>query len=288
MPPNDVSLDARDELPGRYLELLARSVTAYGLDSSLQPFHISNRRSALVRRGTAIVTGLLARRSLALAWQHSSDLEARAQGREFPVLGKTMVGFQRLGNVRECIDTILDEGIEGDIMEAGVWRGGTIVYMLGVLAARGETRTVWAADSFEGLPEPDLSTYPQDRDQWLHLEDGFAVSRSEVERTLDLYGFGKADVRYLEGWFKDTMPAAPVERLALLRLDGDYYESTIQVLDAMYEKVSPGGFVLVDDYGAIEACRQAVTDFRDRHGITDPIEQVDWTGVFWRKSPAAS
>jgi O-methyltransferase len=70
----------------------------------------------------------------------------------------------------------------------------------------------------------------------------------------------------------------------VLRLDGDLYESTMDALVPLYDKVSPGGFVIVDDYGAWEPCRKAVDEFRHRHDITDPIIEVDWTGVYWRKT----
>jgi O-methyltransferase len=90
-------------------------------------------------------------------------------------------------------------------------------------------------------------------------------------------------VRFLKGWFRDTLPRAPIERLAVLRLDGDMYESTIEALDALYPKLSPGGFAIVDDYGAIPACRQATDDYRARHGIREPLVTIDWTGIYWRR-----
>jgi len=79
------------------------------------------------------------------------------------------------------------------------------------------------------------------------------------------------------------LPSAPIRKLSLLRLDGDLYESTIDALNALYDKVSPGGFVIVDDYGALPQCKQAVTDFREGRGITEAIQEVDWTGAYWRK-----
>jgi O-methyltransferase len=90
----------------------------------------------------------------------------------------------------------------------------------------------------------------------------------------------------LQGWFEDTLATAPIEQLALLRLDGDLYSSTIQTLDALFDKVSVGGFVVVDDYGSIPACKQATDDFRSRRSIEDPIEVIDWAGVYWRKTRA--
>ncbi len=90
-------------------------------------------------------------------------------------------------------------------------------------------------------------------------------------------------MRFLEGWFRDTLPNAPIESLAVIRLDGDLYESTTDALAALYPKLSPGGFVIVDDYGAFEPCRRAVDDYRATRGIDDAIEEVDWTGVCWRR-----
>jgi O-methyltransferase len=90
-------------------------------------------------------------------------------------------------------------------------------------------------------------------------------------------------VQFLKGWFKDTLPQAPIERLAVARLDGDMYESTMTAIEALYPKVQPGGFVIVDDYGAVPACKRAIEDYRARFGITEPIETIDWTGVYWRK-----
>ena len=88
---------------------------------------------------------------------------------------------------------------------------------------------------------------------------------------------------FLAGWFRDTLPAAPIDRIAVLRLDGDMYESTHLALTHLYSKLSRGGFVIVDDYGALPNCRLAVEDFRLAHRIIDPIVKVDWKGVFWRK-----
>ena len=90
-------------------------------------------------------------------------------------------------------------------------------------------------------------------------------------------------VRFLPGWFRDTLPSAPMARLALLRIDGDLYESARDALAALYRRVSPGGFVIVDDYRCIPACRQAVDEYRQLEGITAPLREIDWTGVFWQK-----
>jgi O-methyltransferase len=157
--------------------------------------------------------------------------------------------------------------------------------MRAMLAAYGVTdRIVWLADSFRGLPPPAPDKYPEDEGDMLYAIDELRVSRPQVESHFDRYGLLDDRVRFLEGWFRDTLPAAPIERLAVLRLDGDMYESTIDALTHLYPKLSEGGFLIVDDYGAIPSCRRAVHDYRDAHGITDEIVPIDWTGVYWRHS----
>jgi len=157
--------------------------------------------------------------------------------------------------------------------------------MRAILKAYGDTkRIVWLADSFDGLPPPNAATYPADAGDRHHTyHDYLAVSRQEVEENFRRYNLLDEQVRFLEGWFKDTLPKAPIDHLAVLRLDGDMYESTIQALDFLYEKVSRGGFVIVDDYH-LGPCKQAVTDFRSRRCIKDAISDIDGMGVFWRKS----
>ena len=157
--------------------------------------------------------------------------------------------------------------------------------MRAILKARAITdRIVWVADSFAGLPPPDTARYPHDEGITLHEFPQLAVPLERVQANFRRYGLLDSQVRFLKGWFRDTLPTAPIDRLAILRLDGDLYESTIQALDSLYDKLSPGGFVIVDDYHNVAACRQAVHDFRSNRGITDPIQTIDWGGAFWRRS----
>lgn len=143
-------------------------------------------------------------------------------------------------------------------------------------------RRVWVADSFEGLPKPQLD---QDANLDLSKESypQLAVSLAQVMGNFKRYDLLDGQVRFLEGWFKDTLPTAPVDRVAVLRLDGDLYESTMDCLEALYKKVSPGGYVVIDDYGCLKCCADAVNDFRATNGIDEPMTAIDWTGVFWRK-----
>jgi hypothetical protein len=202
--------------------------------------------------------------------------DSRQVGLDWPCVAHTMIGMERLNNIQYCVEQILQENVPGDLIETGVWRGGASIFMRALLEVYSDAdRIVWVADSFQGCPPPDPEQYPQDRGLDLYLSEPLAVPRAQVERNFARYGLLDKRVRFLEGWFKDTLPEAPIECLALMRLDGDLYESTIDALRALYPKLSPGGFVIIDDYGAISACKQAVEDFRFKHGITDEIIPVD-------------
>lgn len=159
----------------------------------------------------------------------------RAEGADWPPRAHTMIGLKRLDALQRCIEIVLQDDVPGDLIETGVWRGGACIFMRGVLAAYADpSRRVWVADSFRGLPPPNADRYPADRGAALHRCDALAIPRARVEANFAAYGLLGARVRFLEGWFADTLPTAPIDRLALLRLDGDMYASTMQVLDALY------------------------------------------------------
>lgn len=196
---------------------------------------------------------------------------------------RTMLSESRLDNIAECVRNVVADGVPGDLIECGVWRGGGAVFMKGVLEALGDRdRTVWLADSFQGLPVPS-EELDLDLDFSRELYPHLAVSRAEVERVFRDYELLDERVRFLEGWFRDTLPTAPVETIALLRLDGDLYESTRDALQALYHRVAPGGYIIIDDY-FLPACRRAVEEFREAEGVDEAIVRIDWTGVFWRKA----
>jgi len=196
----------------------------------------------------------------------------------------TMVGRKRLDNIQNCLAAVKRDNIPGDVAETGAWRGGASIFMKGCLTTWGmKDRVVWVADSFEGLPVPSL---PQDAgyDFSITRIPILAISLEEVQENFRRYDLLDEKVKFLKGWFRDTLHVAPIRQLAVLRLDGDLYESTMDALVALYGKVSPGGFIIVDDFNDFEPCRRAVVEFRERHKINDPIETIDWSGAFWRKS----
>jgi O-methyltransferase len=213
------------------------------------------------------------------------DSSMRQDGKDWPMLAHTMIGQHRMDNIQHCVETVIKEGVPGDVIETGVWRGGCTIFMRAILKAYGVTdRTVWVADSFAGLPEPDQNKYPDDAGDKHYTFKSLAVSLEQVKANFQKYGLLDNQVQFLKGWFKDTLPGAPIQKLAVARLDGDMYESTMDALVALYPKLSRGGFMIIDDYGAVPACKKAVEDYRKQHGITDEVKKIDWTGSYWRRS----
>ena len=205
----------------------------------------------------------------------------RVQGRDMPGEALSMIGLIRLNNVRALAERALIDGVAGDFVETGVWRGGTTILMRGILAAHQVTdRKVWVVDSFEGLPAPDVEQFPLDA-MWPAQQGYLKVTLDEVRANFDSLQLLDDQVVFLKGWFSETLPTAPIEQIALLRLDGDLYESTMDTLNNLYAKVSPGGYVIIDDYN-LESCRVAVDEFRETHGITSPLQVIDWAGVWWQ------
>ena len=237
-------------------------------------------------------------------WDDSSDelflpfdRERRTAGTEWPSQAHTMIGIGRLDNVQDIVTDVVTAGVPGDLIETGVWRGGSVIFMRGVLKALDvRDRVVWAADSFEGFPttpeqgatersytSPLMSPDVDFSQQEGPLMKGYSLD--DVRRNFDRYGLLDDQVRFLPGWFRHTLPSAPIERLALLRLDGDLYDSTRDALEALYPKVSPGGYVVVDDYNWAEECRAAVHDYLDSVGEEVQVQAIDAEAVYWRREP---
>jgi hypothetical protein len=233
------------------------------------------------------------------------DLAKREIARDWPSQAHTMIGTRRLDNVQELVTAAVKAGTPGDLIETGVWRGGSVIFMRGLLKALGVTdRVVWAADSFGGgfpVGEEQGASERSYTSAGLRPLAGLAVgeyppsfrtpielvsegtSLVEVRDRFARYGLLDEQVKFLPGWFRDTLPAAPIERLALLRLDGDLYDSTLDALAALYPRLSPGGYTIVDDYGRFEECREAVHDYLDGAGEKVDIQRVDDDAVYWQK-----
>ena len=277
----------RDETRTLYLDLLKKALMDVIQSGREQCVPVATMgRDSWKLRIVKIIDRVFRKRGFFIARNVPLDIEERMRGKGvWPLYAQTMIGIARLNNIQQCIESVLEEDVPGDLIETGVWRGGATIFMKGVLRAHDiADRTVWVADSFEGLPKPDETRYPADRGDTYYTKKELAVSIDEVKENFEKYDLLDNRVQFLKGWFRDTLPNAPIKRLAVLRLDGDMYESTMDSLVNLYPKLSIGGYVIIDDYHWIEACRRAVTDYRHLHSITDDIVDVDWTAVYWRKS----
>lgn len=198
----------------------------------------------------------------------------------------TMIGQFRLDNIERCAERIFADGVEGDFLEAGVCQGGATIFMRALQVVHGEPdRRTWVVDSFRGVPPSDKE---QDQRYGLNLEEArepwLAFSEARVRDHFSRYDLLDGQVEFVAGWVAESLPKAPIGPLAMLRLDVDLYSSTRECLDLLYDKVSPGGYVIVDDYVWLDCCRDAVDDFRARRGIEEPILTIDDSGIYWRKA----
>jgi O-methyltransferase len=259
----------------RYLHLLRVCLTRSFREASFSEIPRGSRTlfKALRYGGYSIVQKLLHPFNLALVQTNRSS-------------GETMMGMGALENLHSCMHEVLRHNVPGDFVEAGIWRGGGTIYMRAFLEAyKIQDRTVWAADSFEGLPKP---KHEIDRGSKLWASEYLAVSLDEVRKNFEFYRLLDKRVRFMQGFFSDTMPTAPIEKIGVLRLDADMYESTIMALEHLYPKVSRGGFVIVDDYGMVPECNRAVEDYRTKSAIAEPLQIIGYVqghplGAYWRR-----
>ena len=242
------------------------------------PRRVLQRR--LVKKGQSVLAHTV-------RFHPDDDPRGRRSAYELPPGIKTMIGQTRLDHLRRCVEDTVANGVPGDLIETGVWRGGATILMRGVLKAHDVTdKQVVVADSFEGLPAPDADKYPEDEGLDFSTHKVLAVSREQVQENFRLFGLLDDQVEFVKGWFKDTMPGLRDRTWSVMRLDGDLYESTTDVLTNMYPKLSPGGWQIIDDYSS-PACAKAVHDYRDANGITEPIEVIDDDGICWKKAGSA-
>lgn len=196
-----------------------------------------------------------------------------------PVMRYTMVSRRRLENLRALAAQAVAEGVPGDFMECGTWKGGSGA----LLAQQGEQadppRTMWFCDSYQGLPQAGQA------DGWFaQLWTGrVQATPDDVRAALASLGVSEDHVRILRGWFNETLPTCDAGALALLHIDCDWYDSVMCCLDCLWERVSPGGFVVFDDYGYWPGCRAAADEFLGARGLRDKLVRVDATGCYLRK-----
>ncbi len=203
----------------------------------------------------------------------------------------SMVGRGGLLATYDIAQEIETKGIPGSFVECGVARGGCSALMASVARENGSGRKIWLFDSFEGLPEPtqeDMScvdkTPTKERSKAV-LHPGYCLGTyEEVSRLFSDLGLNKGDVFMVKGWFQDTLPAHREEigGIAFLRLDGDWYESTKCCLENLYDNVTPGGYIYIDDY-ELSGCKKAVDEFLQNRGTIAKLTHDGRGGAYFVK-----
>jgi O-methyltransferase len=199
---------------------------------------------------------------------------------------ETMIGHTCLDNIEFLIDEVVANKIFGNFIETGVWGGGACIYAKKLFDSLGENRKVYVADSFAGLPKPEMDRYPQDAGDNHHTYDPLRISLEEVKNNFLKYNCLDDNVIFLKGWFKDTLPTLTSdEKFCIIRLDGDMYSSTMDALVHLYPKLQIGGYCIIDDY-ALKGCAAAVHDYVNANNIKVHAYAIPGAGanaIFWKK-----
>lgn len=209
----------------------------------------------------------------------------RVDGSDWPLNALTMIGLRRLDDLQSCVESVVADGVNGDLIECGAWRGGASILMRATLDSLGqEDRTVYVADSFQGFPAPLPDSSDVDLEVEMNAIDYLAPEADEVRGHFERFGVSRG-VEFVPGFFEETLSALAGRSWALIRLDADSYTATQIALDALYSGLQLGGYLIVDDYfhPHLPACRQAVDEFRTAHGIDEELTRIDWTGARWQK-----
>lgn len=193
--------------------------------------------------------------------------------------GYTMIGLRRLDNLQYCIEQVVKNNIPGAIVEAGVWKGGAMIFATAVLQTLGADRSVYVCDAFEGLfPKP-----IHECDEWTEKNDfsPLSVTIEKVKENFNTFGYLTPNVCFKHGWFSDTLPSI-TEPISVLRIDGDTYQSTMDTL-VLEPQIPSGGYIIMDDW-AIESSKKAFLDyFKDRGVTEEDTIPVDTLSRYWKK-----
>ena len=200
----------------------------------------------------------------------------------------TMLPRKTLENIEECIRKIVEDKIEGDFVETGVWRGGACIFANALFKKLNSPRKIYVYDSFEGLPVPDAEKYPMDSGDTHYQIPELSVSLDTVISNFKLIDEDISNIVFVKGWFKDTVKDNNIDKIAILRLDGDMYESTVDPINYLYPKVNIGGFCIVDDYNPKFGAHHVANSYRADHNISEELQIFDGNShgllsAYWRK-----
>lgn len=192
----------------------------------------------------------------------------------------TLIGEDGLDNIKELLEKVKEKNVPGAFVEAGIWRGGACIWARAVMDYLGIREPVIGCDSFVGLPPP---KWVQDEGDQHYLVRELAVSQRTVEENIRYFVL-EGNITLVPGFFEETMPTLKdgLGDISILRVDGDLYGSTMEVLENLYNKVSVGGFIIADDY-ALPGAKMAIDDFRDKYQIKNSLIKVNETIHYWQK-----
>jgi len=197
----------------------------------------------------------------------------------------TMTTNERVLALCESVRYVVKHSVPGDIVECGVWKGGSMMAAAHVLMALGEERRLWLFDTFEGMPPPttvDVNYVGQPAVELMERSDKNTAwilgTLEEVRHNLSLTGYPDHHVSYIKGKVEDTIPENAPEHIALLRLDTDWYESTYHELQHLFPRLSVGGVLIVDDYGHWAGARKAVDQYMEQNKLRLLLQRIDYTG----------
>jgi len=193
----------------------------------------------------------------------------------------TMVDVPRLKLLYELTKELDCQGIPGDLVTCGVYRGGSAAVLAGANIKSGVQRKSWLFDSFQGLPEP------TERDgfeaQETYYKGWCGAGEDEVRRLFARLGLMSSNVHIVRGWFEDTLPRAPLQQIALLHIDADWYDSMRICLTTLFDRVQPNGVIVLDDYGRWEGCRNATSDFFSARNLDLALLRYCGPAAYFRK-----
>jgi hypothetical protein len=201
----------------------------------------------------------------------------------------TMTSPERIASLCNAVNYLVKNNIQGDFVECGVWRGGSTMAAIDTLAKAGDTsREIYLYDTFEGMSEPtehDKVFTGTAADELMNnsaKEDPTSVwcysALEEVQRNVGTLNYPSKLVHYVKGKVEDTIPQNIPGKIALLRLDTDWYESTAHELKHLYPLLVPGGVIIIDDYGHWEGARKAVDEYIEAQKLPLLLNRIDYTG----------
>lgn len=215
------------------------------------------------------------------------DFDERTIATVRRVRGLTMTGPEKIDALCTAVRYLVAHGIAGDLVECGVWRGGSMMAAAITLLQAGDTsRDLYLFDTFEGMPEPSAEDVDfagvSMLDQWRgehrnRFNRDARAGLGEVRANMQTVGYPMAKIRCIKGMVENTIPQSAPDRIALLRLDTDYYESTYHEMRHLFPRIVPGGVLIIDDYGHFKGARKAVDKYIKENNLRLLLHRIDYS-----------